>query len=146
MNCRRFPTMRSLGCSPSRQVNDGSTGFRASARTFPGPRQPYLPTTRSSRCAGRSPKTCGLDGWESVMTIEDVLAAAPAPSEGPLVRSHPRGRVGEEERHALFPGKVVPPIYRALFSRLQALYLMSDGAASPSHGEDAPPGRSAARR
>ncbi|MDN5913969.1 MAG: molybdopterin-dependent oxidoreductase [Pseudonocardia sp.] len=108
----------------------------------------------------------GLDGWESVMTIEDALAddvliaenlngypldgdhgaparlvsprqygyvsvkhlsrievltAAPKRSEGPLFRTHPRGRVWEEERHGLLPGRVVRPVYRTLIAPIRFL-------------------------
>jgi DMSO/TMAO reductase YedYZ molybdopterin-dependent catalytic subunit len=108
----------------------------------------------------------GLDGWESVLTIEDALAddvllaenldgrpldgdhgapvrlvsprqygyisvkhlsrvevltAAPRSTEGPLLRSHPRGRVWEEERHGLLPGRVVRPFYRTLIGPIRFL-------------------------
>ncbi|GAB3923825.1 hypothetical protein GCM10029976_014620 [Kribbella albertanoniae] len=108
----------------------------------------------------------GLDGWQAVVTIEDVLGddvliaqnlngqpldsdhgapvrlvspsqygyinikhlcridvltAAPATTEGPLIRSHPRGRVWEEERHALVPGRLVRPIYRSLIGPIRFL-------------------------
>ncbi|MEJ3653367.1 molybdopterin-dependent oxidoreductase [Actinomycetes bacterium KLBMP 9759] len=108
----------------------------------------------------------GLDGWRSVVTIEDALAddvliaqhldgrpldgdhgapvrlvsprqyghfsvkhlaritvltAAPAVSEGPLLRSHPRGRVWEEERHGIVRGRLVRPIYRTLIGPIKFL-------------------------
>lgn len=125
----------------------------------------------------------GLDGWESVMTIEDALAddvliaenldgqpldgdhgapirlvsprqygyfsvkhlsrievltAAPKRAEGPLLRSHPRGRVWEEERHGLLPARVVRPVYRALIAPIR--FLSSRGARhSPvDHGSRSP--------
>jgi DMSO/TMAO reductase YedYZ molybdopterin-dependent catalytic subunit len=113
----------------------------------------------------------GLDGWESVMTIEDALAddvliaenldghpldgdhgaparlvsprqygyvsvkhlsrievltAAPKRAEGPLFRTHPRGRVWEEERHGLLPAWVVRPVYRTLIAPIR--FLSSRGA------------------
>lgn len=113
----------------------------------------------------------GLDGWESVMTIEDALAddvliaenldghpldgnhgaparlvsphqyghvsvkhlsrievltAAPQRAEGPLLRTHPRARVWEEERHGLVPGWVVRPIFRTLIAPIR--FLSSRGA------------------
>lgn len=113
----------------------------------------------------------GLDGWESVMTIEDALAddvliaenldghpldgdhgaparlvsprqygyvsvkhlsrievltAAPKRAEGPLFRTHPRGRVWEEERHGLLPTWVVRPVYRTLIAPIR--FLSSRGA------------------
>ncbi|WP_232667293.1 molybdopterin-dependent oxidoreductase [Pseudonocardia sp. TRM90224] len=108
----------------------------------------------------------GLDGWQSVMTIEDaleddvliaqhldgrpldgdhgapvrlvsprqyghfsvkhlaritVLTEAPAVTEPPLLRSHPRGRVWEEERHGLVRGRLVRPIYRTLIGPIKFL-------------------------
>ncbi|GAA0931618.1 molybdopterin-dependent oxidoreductase [Pseudonocardia zijingensis] len=51
----------------------------------------------------------------------DVLTAAPACTEGPLLRPHPRGRVWEEERHGLVPGRLVRPVYRALIAPIRAL-------------------------
>lgn len=108
----------------------------------------------------------GLDGWESVLTIEDALAddvliaenldghpldgdhgaparlvsprqygyfnvkhlsrievltAAPTRTEGPLIRSHPRGRVWEEERHGLAPAWLVRPFYRALIGPIRRM-------------------------
>jgi DMSO/TMAO reductase YedYZ molybdopterin-dependent catalytic subunit len=108
----------------------------------------------------------GLDGWESVLTIEDALAddvliaenlngrpldgdhgapvrlvsprqygylsvkhlcgiavltAAPKRNEGIVIRSHPRGRVWEEERHGLVPAWVVRRFYRALIAPIRFL-------------------------
>ncbi|MFC9688660.1 molybdopterin-dependent oxidoreductase [Kribbella sp. NPDC056951] len=60
----------------------------------------------------------------------DVLTAAPAITEGPLIRSHPRGRVWEEERHGLLPGRVVRPIYRSLIRPIR--FLSSRGSRSAS--------------
>lgn len=117
----------------------------------------------------------GLDGWQVVVTIEDVLGddvliaqnlngrpldsdhgapvrlvspsqygyinikhlcrievltTAPPTTEGPLIRSHPRGRVWEEERHALVPGRLVRPIYRSLIRPIR--YLSSRGSQARS--------------
>ncbi|WP_436497119.1 molybdopterin-dependent oxidoreductase [Actinokineospora sp. HUAS TT18] len=108
----------------------------------------------------------GLDGWESVVTIDDAmaddvlialnlggrpldsdhgapvrlvspgqygyisvkhlsriepLATAPANTEGPLLRSHPRARVWAEERHGLVPGRVVRPFYRLFIRPIRIL-------------------------
>lgn len=108
----------------------------------------------------------GLDGWESVLAIEDALAddvliaenlngspldgdhgapvrlvsprqygyisvkhlcgiavltAAPKRTEGILIRSHPRGRVWEEERHGLVPAWVVRRFYRTLIAPIRFL-------------------------
>jgi DMSO/TMAO reductase YedYZ molybdopterin-dependent catalytic subunit len=117
----------------------------------------------------------GLDGWESVMTIEDALAddvliaenldgrplggehgaparlvspqqygyfsvkhlsrievltAAPKRTEGPLIRSHPRGRVWAEERHGLVPGWLVRPFYRGFIAPIK--FLSARGAGNSS--------------
>jgi DMSO/TMAO reductase YedYZ molybdopterin-dependent catalytic subunit len=124
----------------------------------------------------------GLDGWESVLTLEDavaddvlvaenldghpldgdhgapvrlvsprqygyvsvkhlsrieVLTAAPRRVESPLLRSHPRARVWEEERHGLLPGRVVRPVYRALIAPIR--YLSARGS-RPSRPHPRPPG------
>lgn len=116
-------------------------------------------------------KCRGLDGWEAVVTIDDILAenvliaqnldgqplggdhgapvrlvspsqygyinvkhlcrielltSAPAVTEGFLIRSHPRGRVWEEERHGFVPGRVIRPFYRALIRPIR--YLSSRGS------------------
>jgi DMSO/TMAO reductase YedYZ molybdopterin-dependent catalytic subunit len=112
----------------------------------------------------------GLDGWQSVVTIEDALAddvliaenldgrpldgdhGAPARVVSPrqygyvstkhlcrievhtaeprsqesllgrlLFRSHPRGRVWDEERHGFLPPWVVRPVYRALIAPIAKL-------------------------
>ncbi len=55
-----------------------------------------------------------------------LLTAAPAVTEGPLIRSHPRGRVWEEERHGLVPGRVIRPFYRTLIRPIR--YLCSRGS------------------
>lgn len=120
----------------------------------------------------------GLDGWESVMTIEDaladdvliaenldghpldgdhgaparlvsprqygyfsvkqlsridVLAAAPKRSEAFLLRTHPRGRVWEEERHGVLSGKVVRPVYRALIAPIRFLSSRAASRFSSNH-------------
>jgi DMSO/TMAO reductase YedYZ molybdopterin-dependent catalytic subunit len=108
----------------------------------------------------------GLDGWESVMMIEDALAddvliaenldghpldgdhgaparlvspsqygyvsvkhlaridvltAAPQRTEPLLLRTHPRGRVWNEERHGLLPARLVRPVYRTLIGPIKLL-------------------------
>ena len=55
----------------------------------------------------------------------DVRTTAPNPRHVPiaamLIKSHPRARVWEEERHALLPTWLVRPVYRAL--KVPFLYL-----------------------
>jgi len=55
----------------------------------------------------------------------DVRTAAPTPRGVPiaamLIKSHPRARVWEEERHAFLPTWLVRPVYRAL--KVPFLYL-----------------------
>lgn len=112
----------------------------------------------------------GLDGWRSIVTIQDALAddvliaqqldgrplngdhGAPARVVSPqqygyvstkhlcrievhtaepesqepllarlLLRSHPRGRVWQEERHGLLPAWAVRPVYRALIAPIRSL-------------------------
>lgn len=124
----------------------------------------------------------GLDGWRSVVTIQDALAddvlialhldgrplngdhGAPARVVSPqqygyvstkhlcrievhtaepkshepvlarlLLRSHPRGRVCEEERHGFLPPWLVRPVYRALIAPIRSL--------SARGGEPRDPGR-----
>lgn len=113
---------------------------------------------------------CGLDGWRSIVTIQDALAddvliaqhldgrplngdhGAPARVVSPrqygyvstkhlcrievhtaepkshepllarlLLRSHPWGRVWEEERHGFLPPWLVRPVYRALIAPIRSL-------------------------
>jgi DMSO/TMAO reductase YedYZ molybdopterin-dependent catalytic subunit len=125
----------------------------------------------------------GLDGWESVMTIEDALAddvliaenlnghpldgdhgapvrlvsprqygyvsvkhlcrievltAAPKRAEGPLFRTHPRGRVWEEERHGLLPAWVVRPVYRTLIGPIRFLSARGTRHSPPDRGSGSP--------
>lgn len=108
----------------------------------------------------------GMDGWPSVLTIEDALAddvlvaehldgapldgahgapvrlvsprqygymsvkhlcridlltSAPRRREPVLFRTHPRGRVWEEERNGTLPTWLVRPLYRALIAPIRAL-------------------------
>lgn len=117
----------------------------------------------------------GLDGWQSVVTLDDalsddvliaenldgrpldsdhgapvrlvspsqygyisvkhlsgieVLTAAPVNTEGPLLRSHPRGRVWAEERHGLVPGWAVRHMYRSLVGPIK--FLSARGASTRS--------------
>ncbi len=67
-------------------------------------------------------------GYFSVKHLSGValLTAAPPITEGPVLRSHPRGRVWEEERHGLLPGRVVRPFYRSLIRPIR--YLSSRGS------------------
>jgi DMSO/TMAO reductase YedYZ molybdopterin-dependent catalytic subunit len=120
----------------------------------------------------------GLDGWESVMTIEDALADdvliaqnldghplggdhgaparlvsprqygyfsvkhlsrievltdAPQRAEGILLRSHPRGRVREEERNGTLPTWMVRPFYRMLIGPIRFLSSRGENSAAPGH-------------
>ncbi|MHA6617793.1 molybdopterin-dependent oxidoreductase [Pseudonocardia sp. DLS-67] len=59
-----------------------------------------------------SPRQYGYFNVKHLSRIE-VLTAAPTRTKGPLIRSHPRGRVWEEERHGLAPAWLVRPFYRA---------------------------------
>jgi DMSO/TMAO reductase YedYZ molybdopterin-dependent catalytic subunit len=125
----------------------------------------------------------GLDGWESVITIEDALAddvliaenldghpldgnhgapvrlvspqqyghvsvkhlsrievltAAPQRAEGPMLRTHPRARVWEEERHGLVPGWLVRPIYRTLIAPIRFLSSRGGHYTSVDHASGSP--------
>ncbi len=44
----------------------------------------------------------------------DPKASQPSGITNQLLRSHPRARVSEEERHGALPGRLVRPVYRAL--------------------------------
>lgn len=72
-----------------------------------------------------SPSQYGYFNIKHLSRIE-LLTAAPAIKEGLLIRSHPRGRVWEEERHGLVPGRVIRPFYRTLIRPIR--YLCSRGA------------------
>jgi DMSO/TMAO reductase YedYZ molybdopterin-dependent catalytic subunit len=67
-------------------------------------------------------------GYFSIKHLSRVvlLTAAPPITEGPVIRSHPRGRVWEEERHGLLPGRVVRPFYRSLIRPIR--YLSTRGS------------------
>lgn len=67
-----------------------------------------------------SPSQYGYINVKHLSGIE-LLTTAPANTEGPLLKSHPRGRVWEEERHGLLPGRVVRPFYRALIRPIRFL-------------------------
>lgn len=67
-----------------------------------------------------SPSQYGYVNVKHLCRVE-VLTTAPAISESPLLKSHPRARVWEEERHGLLPGRVVRPIYRALIRPIKLL-------------------------
>lgn len=72
-----------------------------------------------------SPRQYGYFNVKHLSRIE-LLTAAPPITEGPVLRSHPRGRVWEEERHGLLPGRVVRPFYRSLIRPIR--YLSSRGS------------------
>lgn len=125
----------------------------------------------------------GLDGWESVMTIEDALAddvliaqnldghplggdhgaparlvsprqygyfsvkhlsrievltEAPQRAEGLLLRSHPRGRVWEEERNGALPARMVRPFYRMLIGPIRFLSSRGESSAGPGRVRSSP--------
>ncbi|ALG08345.1 molybdopterin-dependent oxidoreductase [Kibdelosporangium phytohabitans] len=75
-----------------------------------------------------SPSQYGYISVKHLCRVE-LLTTAPANTEGPLLRSHPRGRVWHEERHGLVPGRVVRPVYRAL---IRPIRLLSARGASPT--------------
>ncbi|SMD23014.1 molybdopterin-dependent oxidoreductase [Kibdelosporangium aridum] len=72
-----------------------------------------------------SPSQYGYISVKHLSRVE-LLTTAPAITEGLLLRSHPRGRVWEEERHGLLPGRAVRPFYRALIRPIR--FLSSRGA------------------
>ncbi|CRK57878.1 hypothetical protein [Alloactinosynnema sp. L-07] len=67
-----------------------------------------------------SPSQYGYMSVKHLSSVE-LLITAPAITEGPLIRSHPRGRVWEEERHGLLPGRAVRLLYRALIGPIRFL-------------------------
>ncbi|ONI77768.1 reductase [Actinosynnema sp. ALI-1.44] len=67
-----------------------------------------------------SPSQYGYLNVKHLCHVE-VLTRAPAITEGVLIRSHPRARVWEEERHGLLPGRVVRPFYRVLIRPIRML-------------------------
>lgn len=67
-----------------------------------------------------SPRQYGHASVKHLSRLE-VLTAAPPSAEGPLLRTHPRARVWEEERHGLLPGWVVRPVYRTLIAPIRSL-------------------------
>jgi DMSO/TMAO reductase YedYZ molybdopterin-dependent catalytic subunit len=72
-----------------------------------------------------SPRQYGYFNIKHLSRIAPLTAAPPI-TEGPVIRSHPRGRVWEEERHGLVPGRVVRPFYRSLIRPIR--YLSSRGS------------------
>nr|WP_232328155.1 molybdopterin-dependent oxidoreductase [Kibdelosporangium sp. MJ126-NF4] len=67
-----------------------------------------------------SPSQYGYISVKHLARVE-LLTTAPANTEGLLLRSHPRGRVWQEERHGLLPGRAVRPVYRALIRPIRFL-------------------------
>jgi DMSO/TMAO reductase YedYZ molybdopterin-dependent catalytic subunit len=82
-----------------------------------------------------SPRQYGHVSVKHLSRIE-VLTAAPRRAEGPLLRTHPRARVWEEERHGLLPGWMVRPVYRTLIAPIRSLSSRGaqDTAADPASG------------
>ena len=75
-----------------------------------------------------SPAQYGYVSTKHLCRIEVHSTEPPAPRslvDGGLLRSHPRARVWEEERHGSLPGWLVRPVYRALKAPL--LYLCTRG-------------------
>ncbi|MBB4678272.1 DMSO/TMAO reductase YedYZ molybdopterin-dependent catalytic subunit [Crossiella cryophila] len=81
-----------------------------------------------------SPSQYGYFNIKHLSRVE-VLTTAPAITEGPLLRSHPRGRVWAEERHGLISGRVVRPFYRAL---IRPIRFLSSRGASDRHAPGRP--------
>lgn len=67
-----------------------------------------------------SPRQYGHVSVKHLSRIE-VWTDAPPCVDGPLLRTHPRARVWQEERHGLVPGWVVRPVYRTLIAPIRAL-------------------------
>ncbi|MFC0623633.1 molybdopterin-dependent oxidoreductase [Kribbella deserti] len=61
----------------------------------------------------------------------NVLTTAPPNTDGPLLRSHPRARVWQEERHGLLPGRVVRPFYRPLINPIRRLSARGSSTPNP---------------
>lgn len=72
-----------------------------------------------------SPSQYGYVNVKHLCRVE-LLTTAPANTENPLLRSHPRARVWEEERNGLFPGRAIRPVYRAMIRPIK--YLCARGA------------------
>jgi DMSO/TMAO reductase YedYZ molybdopterin-dependent catalytic subunit len=81
-----------------------------------------------------SPSQYGYISVKHLCRVE-VLTAAPVVKESPLLRTHPRARVWEEERHGFVPGRVVRPIYRAL---IRPIRILSARGASDRHPVEPP--------
>ena len=67
-----------------------------------------------------SPRQYGYVSVKHLCRI-DVLTSAPKLSEPFLLKTHPRGRVWEEERHGVLPTWLVRPLYRALVAPIRIL-------------------------
>lgn len=85
-----------------------------------------------------SPSQYGYVNIKHLCRVE-VLTTAPVVSESPVLRTHPRARVWEEERHGLVPGWLVRPFYRPLIRPIR--YLSARGG-----GDRHPAGRPTAER
>jgi DMSO/TMAO reductase YedYZ molybdopterin-dependent catalytic subunit len=76
-----------------------------------------------------SPAQYGYISTKHLCRIEvhsgEPKAARPSGLLDRLLRSHPRARVGEEERHGALPGWLVRPVYRAL--KAPTMYLCARG-------------------
>ncbi len=67
-----------------------------------------------------SPSQYGYVNVKHLCRVE-VLTTAPVVRESPVLRSHPRARVWEEERHGFVPGWLVRPFYRPLIRPIRYL-------------------------
>ena len=80
-----------------------------------------------------SPAQYGYVSTKHLCRIEvhsgEPKAARPSGLRDRLIRSHPRARVAEEERHGSLPGRVVRPVYRAL--KAPTMYLCARGERDP---------------
>ena len=72
-------------------------------------RAPDTPDDPAVEVVGAVTEEGGLDGFRSIVALEDVLAG-----DVLIADRHPRARVWEEERHARLAGHVVRPVYRLL--------------------------------
>lgn len=67
-----------------------------------------------------SPRQYGYVSVKHLSRIK-ILTAAPKSAEPLLFRTHPRGRVWEEERHGALPTWFVRPLYRSLIPVIRRL-------------------------
>ncbi len=67
-----------------------------------------------------SPRQYGYKSVKHLCRVE-VLTSAPRRSEPVLFRTHPRGRVWEEERNGTLPTWLVRPLYRAVVAPIRRL-------------------------